>query len=126
ERLRKELADREEELRGLEARWDREKAGLEGAGELRKQIEQLRIEADKHQREGDLGKASEILYGRIPELERQIEAAAAAEAATDSEPMVREAVGPEEIAEVVEAWTGIPTGRLLEGETEKLLHMEDV
>ena len=76
--------------------------------------------------EGDLAKASEILYGRIPELERQIATAEAAESSGDSEPMVREAVGPEEIAEVVEAWTGIPTGRLLEGETEKLLHMEDV
>ena len=79
------------------------------------------------QRDGDLAKASEILYGRIPELEKQIEAAEAAERErVDEEPMVREAVGPEEIAEVVEAWTGIPTGRLLEGETAKLLHMEDV
>ena len=124
ERLRADLADREEELRALEARWEREKAGLEGAGELRKQLEQLRVEADKHQREGDLARASELLYGRIPSLERQIEAAQAAEPV--EEPMVREEVGPEEIADVVEAWTGIPTGRLLEGETAKLLRMEDV
>jgi ATP-dependent Clp protease ATP-binding subunit ClpB len=123
-RLRADLADREEELRGLEARWEREKAGLEGAGELRKQVEQLRVEADRHQREGDLAKASELLYGRIPALEKQIEAAQAAEPV--EEPMVREEVGPEEIADVVEAWTGIPTGRLLEGETAKLLRMEEV
>ncbi|MFZ5848057.1 MAG: ATP-dependent chaperone ClpB [Actinomycetota bacterium] len=127
EKLRADLADREEELRGLEARWEREKASLEGSGELRKTIDALRSEADRFQREGDLAKASEILYGRIPELEKQIAEAEAAESAhAGEEPMVREAVGPEEIAEVVEAWTGIPTGRLLEGETAKLLHMEEV
>ncbi len=81
-------------------------------------------EAERLQRSGDLGAASEILYGRIPELEKQIETADAAE--TIEDPMVREEVGPEEIAEVVEAWTGIPTGRLLEGETAKLLQMEDI
>jgi ATP-dependent Clp protease ATP-binding subunit ClpB len=123
-RLRGDLADREEELRVLEARWEREKAGLEGAGELRKQLEQLRVEAERYQREGDLAQASELLYGRIPALERQIEEAQAA--GPVEEPMVREEVGPEEIADVVEAWTGIPTGRLLEGETAKLLRMEDV
>ncbi|HEU4513198.1 MAG TPA: ATP-dependent chaperone ClpB [Nocardioidaceae bacterium] len=127
EKLRADLADREEQLRGLEARWEREKTALEGSGELRKQIDQLRSEADRYQREGDLAKASEILYGRIPELEKQIEAAEAAETALEGEePMVRESVGPNEIAEVVEAWTGIPTGRLLEGETAKLLRMEEV
>ena len=123
-RLRADLADREEELRGLEARWEREKAALEGSGELRKEIDELRMQADRYQREGDLGKASEILYGRIPELEKRIVAAEDAEVIEN--PMVREEVGPEEIADVVEAWTGIPTGRLLEGETAKLLRMEDV
>jgi ATP-dependent Clp protease ATP-binding subunit ClpB len=126
-RLRADLADREEELRGLEARWDREKAALEGAGSLRKQIDQLRSEAERFQRDGDLAKASEILYGQIPALEKQLEAAAEAEqAVAGEEPMVREEVGAEEIADVVEAWTGIPTGRLLEGETAKLLRMEEV
>ncbi|HET6652874.1 MAG TPA: ATP-dependent chaperone ClpB [Nocardioides sp.] len=126
-RLRADLADREEELRGLEARWDREKAALEGSGELRKQIDQLRSEAERFQRDGELAKASEILYGRIPALEKQLEAAAEAEqAVAGEEPMVREEVGAEEIADVVEAWTGIPTGRLLEGETAKLLRMEEV
>jgi ATP-dependent Clp protease ATP-binding subunit ClpB len=124
ERLRADLADREEELRGLESRWEREKAALQGAGELRKQIDDLRVEADRLQRGGDLGAASEILYGRIPELETAIAAAENAEAVED--PMVNEKVGPTEIAEVVEAWTGIPTGRLLEGETAKLLRMEEI
>ncbi len=124
ERLRADLADKEEELRGLEARWASEKAALEGSGELRKQIDQLRVEAERKLREGDYAGASEINYGRIPELEKQIESADTAESIED--PMVREEVGAEEIAEVVEAWTGIPTGRLLEGETAKLLQMEDI
>jgi ATP-dependent Clp protease ATP-binding subunit ClpB len=130
ERLRGDLADRQEELRGLEARWEREKAALEGSGEIRKQIDTLRVEAERLQREGDLAAASEILYGRIPALEKQIEAADGSRldqsAAGDEPPMVAEEVGPEEIAEVVEAWTGIPTGRLLEGETAKLLRMEEI
>jgi ATP-dependent Clp protease ATP-binding subunit ClpB len=82
------------------------------------------MQADRMQREGDLGGASEILYGRIPTLEKQLEQASEAEQSV-TDPMVREEVGPEEIADVVEAWTGIPTGRLLEGETAKLLRMED-
>ncbi len=121
--LKAELADSEEELRALEARWAIEKASREGEGELRKQLDQLRSEAERYQREGDLAKASEINYGKIPELEARIEAAAAAE---DSEvdPLVGDKVGAEQVAEVVEAWTGIPTGRMLAGETEKLLQME--
>jgi ATP-dependent Clp protease ATP-binding subunit ClpB len=123
-KLQAELGDMQEQLRVLEARWEKEKAGLEGAGELRKQIDQLRVEADRLLRDGDLGGASEIQYGRIPALEKQIAQVEAAEAIED--PMVKEEVGPEEIAEVVEAWTGIPTGRMLEGETQKLLRMEEV
>jgi ATP-dependent Clp protease ATP-binding subunit ClpB len=127
ERLQAELADREEELRDLEARWEREKAALEGSGALRKQLDELRIEADRLQRSGDLAAASEVLYGRIPSLEQQIAALdASEEEAADEEKMVNEEVGPAEIADVVEAWTGIPTGRLLEGETAKLLRMEDI
>jgi ATP-dependent Clp protease ATP-binding subunit ClpB len=124
EKLRVDLADSEEELRGLESRWEREKAALEGSGEIRKQLDALRVEAERLQREGDLTAASEILYGRIPALERQIEEAEKAE--TIEDPMVSEEVGPTEIAEVVEAWTGIPVGRLLEGETAKLLRMEEI
>jgi ATP-dependent Clp protease ATP-binding subunit ClpB len=128
ERLRADLADREEELRGLEARWEKEKAALEGSGELRKQMDALRVEAERLQRDGNLEKASEILYGRIPVLQQQIEAVDAAEEsdAAGSGRMVNEEVGPTEIADVGEAWTGIPTGRLLEGETTKLLRMEDI
>ncbi|MFE6509886.1 ATP-dependent chaperone ClpB [Nocardioides sp. NPDC057767] len=123
--LRKELADKEEELRGLEARWEREKASLEGEGALRKQLDALRIEAERLQREGSLGEASEILYGKIPVLEEQIAAAAAAEdEVTDR--LVGEEVAAQQIAEVVEAWTGIPTGKMLQGEQAKLLEMESV
>ena len=125
ERLKADLADKQETLRGLEARWEKEKAALEGSGELRKQIDALRVEADRLQRDNEWAKASEILYGRIPELDKQITRAEQVEEAV-TDPMVREEVGPEEIADVVEAWTGIPTGRLLEGETAKLLRMEEV
>jgi ATP-dependent Clp protease ATP-binding subunit ClpB len=128
ERLRADLADKEEELRGLEVRWEREKAALEGTGALRKEIDELRVEAERLQRSGDLGAASEILYGRIPTLEAQIATAESAQESAGSveDPMVNEEVGPQEIADVVEAWTGIPTGRLLEGETAKLLRMEEI
>jgi ATP-dependent Clp protease ATP-binding subunit ClpB len=125
--LRADLADKEEALRGLEARWEREKTSLEGEGELRRQLDHLRVEADKLQREQQYEAASEILYGRIPELEQQIEAANAADAAEVTEDkLVGEEVGAEQVAEVVEAWTGIPTGRMLQGETAKLLEMESV
>ena len=124
-KVRADLADHEEELRALEARWEREKASLEGEGELRRQLDQLRMEADKLLREGRLQEASEINYGRIPELEKKLESVEAAEKA-DTEPLVGEEVGAEQIADVVEAWTGIPTGKLLQGETAKLLEMEAV
>src|SRR3954454_12764618 len=124
-RLRQDLEDSEEELRGLEARWEREKASLEGEGEIRRALDQLRIEADKMLREGNLEGASKIRYESIPELEKKLEAVEAADK-TEVEPLVGEEVGAEQIAEVVEAWTGIPTGKLLQGETAKLLEMEDV
>ncbi len=123
--LRRELADDEEELRGLEARWEREKDQLQGEGELRRQLDQLKIEADKRMRDGDLAGASEIRYGQIPELEKQIAEVQEAEVA-DLDPLVGEEVGAQQIADVVEAWTGIPTGKMLQGETAKLLEMEAV
>ena len=96
-------------------------------GVLRRQLDQLRVEADKLTREGNLAGASEILYGQIPALEQQIKAVEAAEDTVDpSEKLVGEEVGATQVAEVVEAWTGIPTGRLLQGETAKLLDMEQV
>ncbi|MCC2591899.1 ATP-dependent chaperone ClpB [Tessaracoccus sp. OS52] len=120
--LRAELADEQERLRGLEARWEAEKSGLNRVGDLKEQIDQLRMEADKAQRAGDLTKASQILYGDIPAAERELEEAQA----NDSTPsMVSEEVADTDIAEVVAAWTGIPVGRLLQGESEKLLQMED-
>ena len=124
-KLRQDLADAEERLRGLESRWEQEKATLEGEGELRRQLDQLRGEADRLLREGDLAAASEIQYGRIPELEKQIASVEDAEK-SEAEPLVGEEVGAEQVAEVVEAWTGIPTGRMLQGETAKLLEMEAV
>ncbi len=124
-KLRADLADSEEQLRGLEGRWEREKASLEGEGEIRRALDQLRIEADKMLREGNLEGASKIRYESIPELEKKLDAVEAAEK-SDVEPLVGEEVGAEQIAEVVEAWTGIPTGKLLQGETAKLLEMEDV
>ncbi|GAA3529754.1 ATP-dependent chaperone ClpB [Nocardioides daeguensis] len=127
EALRADLADKEEELRGLEARWEREKSELEGEGVLRRQLDQLRVEADKLTRDGNLAGASEILYGQIPALEQQIKAVEAAEGGIDpADKLVGEEVGATQVAEVVEAWTGIPTGRLLQGETAKLLDMEQV
>ncbi|MFV0428613.1 MAG: ATP-dependent chaperone ClpB [Arachnia sp.] len=121
--LSAELADAKEELRGLEARWEHEKAGLNRVGDLKERIDQLRLEADQAQRSGDLTRASQILYGDIPAVERELDQASAAEAQPASS-MVSEEVTETDIAEVVGAWTGIPTGRLLQGEAEKLLDME--
>ncbi len=123
ERLQAELADAEERLRGLEARWEAEKAGLNRVGDLKAQIDELRTEADRLQREGNFARASEILYGRIPGLEREMDAAASAERAAS---MVSEEVDANDVAEVVSAWTGIPVGKMLEGEADKLLRMEQV
>jgi ATP-dependent Clp protease ATP-binding subunit ClpB len=131
ERLRADLADRQEQLTGLVARWAREKASLNKVGELKKRLDDLRGQADRAQRDADFEAASRLMYGQIPALEREIAAAAAAAAASDAatsaldaSPMVKEEVGPDDIADVVSAWTGIPAGRLLEGETGKLLRME--
>jgi ATP-dependent Clp protease ATP-binding subunit ClpB len=121
-RLTEELANVEEELRSLEARWEAEKQGLNRVGELKKQIDELRGASERALRDGDLVKASEINYGEIPALEKELEEAATAESQLPS--MVSEEVGPNDVAEVVSNWTGVPVGRLLQGETEKLLSME--
>ncbi|WP_163276352.1 ATP-dependent chaperone ClpB [Cellulomonas iranensis] len=132
EKLRADLADRREELAALNARWEKEKAGHNRVGDLRARLDQLRADADRAQRDGDLATAGRIMYGEIPAVEKEIADAEASEAALDDElateqtPMIAEKVGPDEVAEVVAAWTGIPAGRLLEGETQKLLRMEDV
>ncbi|MGG6380464.1 ATP-dependent chaperone ClpB [Paenarthrobacter sp. NEAU-H11] len=124
--LRADKADKEEELSALNARWEAEKAGLNRVGDLKAKLDELRSAADKAQREGDLETASRILYGEIPALERELTAAAEAEAAVvdKTAQMVAEEVTAEDIAEVISAWTGIPAGRMLQGESQKLLHME--
>ena len=128
-KLRADLADREESLRALTARWEAEKAGHNRVGDLRVQLDSLRTQLDLAVREGRWEEAGRLQNGEIPAVEHQIaEAEAQAEeqdARSDDEPMIAEKVGPAEIAEVIEAWTGIPTGKLLQTETDKLLHMED-
>jgi ATP-dependent Clp protease ATP-binding subunit ClpB len=136
ERLRADLADRQEQLTALVARWDQEKAGLNRVGELKKRLDDLKSQAERAQRENELETASRLMYADIPALEHELAQATAAEnSATQVDedgttvpaeaPMVKEEVGPDDVADVVAAWTGIPAGRLLEGETGKLLRMED-
>ncbi|WP_116201205.1 ATP-dependent chaperone ClpB [Amycolatopsis circi] len=123
--LRAELAEKREELTALTARWQNEKGSIETVRELKEQLEQLRGESERAERDGDLGKAAELRYGRIPVLEKEFEAAMAANEASKQNVMLKEEVGADDVADVVSAWTGIPAGRLLEGETGKLLRMEE-
>ncbi|MEH0108597.1 ATP-dependent chaperone ClpB [Tersicoccus sp. MR15.9] len=126
--LREEKADKQEQLDGLNARWEAEKASLNRSGDLRAKIDELRSTAEKAQREGDLAEASRILYGEIPTLEREMQAADDQAQHADlgaSSLLVNEEVTADDIAEVVSAWTGIPAGRMLQGESQKLLHMEN-
>ncbi|TPF77745.1 MULTISPECIES: ATP-dependent chaperone ClpB [unclassified Bifidobacterium] len=132
-KLQAELADTREKLSGLKARWDAEQAGHNKVGELRAKLDDLRVQADKYTREGNLAEASKILYGEIPAIQKELAAAENADAeskdagSTDpnSEPMVPDRVDADSVAEIVSDWTGIPVGRLMQGENEKLLHMED-
>ena len=126
--LRADLADREEELHGLEATWESQRAGLNRVGELKTKLDELRSQADKAQRDTDLETASRLLYGEIPAVQKEIDIAEAeeADAETETDPMVSDRVSSNDIAEVVSSWTGIPAGRLLQGEIEKLLGAEDV
>ncbi|UOZ08786.1 MULTISPECIES: ATP-dependent chaperone ClpB [unclassified Amycolatopsis] len=123
--LRAELAEKRETLTALTARWQNEKGSIEKVRELKEQLEQLRGESERAERDGDLGKAAELRYGRIPALEKEFEAATAANEASQQNVMLKEEVGADDVADVVAAWTGIPAGRLLEGETGKLLRMEE-
>ena len=120
--LRRDLADRSTELAALTARWEQEQAGLNRVGELKQQLDHLQSEVERAQREGDLTTASRLSYAEIPALQKELAQATAAE---QTDRMVEEQVGPDDIAQVVSAWTGIPAGRMLEGETGKLLRMED-
>ncbi|WP_033310115.1 ATP-dependent chaperone ClpB [Streptomyces iakyrus] len=125
EKLRRDLADKEEELRGLTARWEKEKQSLNRVGELKERLDEIRGQAERAQRDGDFDTASKLLYGEIPALEKELEAASEAEEEVAKDTMVKEEVGADDIADVVASWTGIPAGRLMEGETQKLLRMED-
>jgi ATP-dependent Clp protease ATP-binding subunit ClpB len=122
-KLQAELADLGEKLDALNTRWEREKSGLNRVGELKERIDELRGQAERAQRDGDFEAASRVLYGELPALEKELEAEANAEPATDV--LVKEEVTADDIAEVVQAWTGIPAGRLMEGETAKLMRMEE-
>ncbi|CPU46016.1 Chaperone ClpB [Mycobacteroides abscessus] len=124
EKLRVELADKKERLAELTARWQNEKSSIDAVRDLKEQLETLKGESDRAERDGDLGKAAELRYGRIPELEKQLEQALPG-LDHDGNVMLKEEVSPDDVADVVSAWTGIPTGRLMEGETAKLLRMED-
>ena len=133
EALQQELADKQEELGGLTAVWERQRAGLNRVGDLKKKLDELRNQAEVARRDTDLATASRLLYGEIPQVEKEIAAAEAAEAASEESgpavgtgrPLVGDHVTADDIAEVVAAWTGIPAGRLLQGEREKLLHAEE-
>ena len=122
-KLRETLAEKSEALKELATRWEAERAELNKIGDLKTQLDSLRIAAERAQREGNLETASRLLYGEIPALEKQLVQAEASEA-SDTERMVGDQVTEKDIAAVVAMWTGIPTGRLLAGETEKLLHLE--
>ena len=129
EKLRAELADKSEELAALNAKWEAEKAGRNRVGDLRVKLDELHTELELAVRESRYEDAGRIQNGDIPRVEAEIAAAEAAEArggSADTEPMIADHVDADEIAEVVSAWTGVPVGRLMQGETEKLLHMEDV
>lgn len=127
EKLQEELANSREKLTGLKARWDAEKAGHNKVGDLRAQLDAKRVEADKFTREGNLEQASRILYGEIPSIQKALEEAESEASNAKSEakePMVPDQVDADSIAGVVSEWTGIPVGRLMQGENEKLLNME--
>ncbi|MCG7632875.1 ATP-dependent chaperone ClpB [Gordonia McavH-238-E] len=126
EKLRAELADQKEKLNELSARWQSEKTAIDAVRDLKEELERLRGEADRAERDGDLGRAAELRYGTIPGLEKELEAAIEKTGTDPSQDvMLQEEVGPDDVAQVVSAWTGIPAGRMLEGETAKLLRMEE-
>ena len=121
EPVERELAEAKERRDELAARWAREKEALDRVSEIKRRIDELRMEAERAERHGDLQRVAEIRYGELPELERELEERVERE----FEPMVKEEVDEDDVAAVVARWTGIPVSRLLEGETEKLIHMEE-
>lgn len=125
EKLRQELADEREKLGELKVRWTNEKAAIDKVRGVKEELERLRSESEIAEREGDYGKVAELRYGRIPELEKEVAAAETQVASGANNSMLTEEVTPDTIAEVVSAWTGIPAGKMMQGETEKLLAMEE-
>jgi ATP-dependent Clp protease ATP-binding subunit ClpB len=120
--LRSDLADRRQQLDELTARWQQDKNAITRIQQIKEELERVRSEAERAERDGDLAHVAELRYGRLPQLEKAL---TEAESAANDASMLKEEVGPDDIADVVQAWTGIPAGRLLEGETQKLLRMED-
>ena len=124
-KLDKELADLKEDQTRLQAQWEGEKAAIQGASKVTEELEQVRLEIERAQRAGDYAKASELQYGRLPALEKQIKQQGQPAPENQAPRMLKEDVDEEDIAEVVAKWTNIPVTRLLEGEVQKLIHMED-
>lgn len=124
EKLRSELADEKEKLAGLTARWENEKGSIDSLRGLKEELDHLRRESEIAEREGDFAKVAELRYGRIPDVEKKLQEAETTVAAQQSDMMLTEEVTPDTIADVVSAWTGVPAGKMLQGETEKLLNME--
>ncbi|WP_438854102.1 ATP-dependent Clp protease ATP-binding subunit [Agromyces sp. M3QZ16-3] len=124
ERLHESLLEKERDLAALEERWSRERMSLNRVGELKKRLDEAVTERDRAMREADYARASKLEYETIAQLQRDLEAAEQAEQAPDEPRMVNEQVTEEDIAAVIAQWTGIPVGRLMQGETEKLLHLE--
>ena len=124
ERLRSELADEREKLAGLTARWENEKGSIDSLRELKEELDSLRRESEIAEREGNFAKVAELRYGRIPDVEKKLAAAEETVAEQQESMMLTEEVTPDTIADVVSAWTGVPAGKMLQGETEKLLNME--
>ena len=125
-KLREELADEREKLTQLKTRWQNEKSSIDDVRVVREELDALRTESEKAEREGDYGRVAELRYGRIPELEKKLAEAETAVEESQGESMLNEEVSPQEVADVVSAWTGIPAGKMMQGETEKLLSMEKV
>src|SRR5690606_3419103 len=126
EKLEKELADLKEEKNRLSSHWQQEKDAIQGARQLKEELEQVRLEMQRAQQAGDYAKASELQYGRLPEMERRIQQEEAKLAELQQgHRMLKEEVDEEDIAEVVSRWTGVPVSRLMEGEIQKLLKMEE-
>ena len=125
-KLREELADEREKLNALKTRWQNEKSSIDDVRVTREELDALRTESEKAEREGDYGRVAELRYGRIPELEKKLAAAEENVSEQEENSMLKEEVTPQEIAEVVSAWTGVPAGKMMQGETEKLLDMERV